>query len=148
MADNVVVMYAGEVVEESPVGPLFEEPKHPYTQGLLSSIPVLGVVRDKLAVIPGSVPSLRNLPPGCRFAGRCPHVMDICREQKPDLLKLSEDRTARCWLYVDDVRKQYGKELPTTETTANLMNIVFETATGAVERAELLATGAAEASKN
>lgn len=102
MADNVVVMYAGEVVEEAAVGPLFESPKHPYTQGLLASIPVLGEIKDKLAVIPGSVPSLRNLPPGCRFAGRCPHVMDICREKRPDLLKVGEGRTARCWLYSDE----------------------------------------------
>ncbi len=104
MADNVVVMYAGEIVEEAPVGELFEVPKHPYTQGLLASIPVLGEVKDKLAVIPGSVPSLRNLPPGCRFAGRCPHVMDICREKKPDLIRLSESRTARCWLYADEAQ--------------------------------------------
>lgn len=104
MADNVVVMYAGEVVEEAPVGELFETPKHPYTQGLLASIPVLGEVKDKLAVIPGSVPSLRNLPPGCRFAGRCPHVMEICREKRPDLLKLSAGRTARCWLYADEAK--------------------------------------------
>jgi len=99
MADNVVVMYAGKVVEEAPVGELFESPKHPYTQGLLASIPVLGEVKDKLAVIPGSVPSLRNLPPGCRFAGRCPYVMDICRTDEPGLLPISEKRTARCWLY-------------------------------------------------
>lgn len=104
MADNVVVMYAGEIVEESPVNDLFEAPKHPYTQGLLASIPVLGEVKDKLAVIPGSVPSLRNLPPGCRFAGRCPHVMDICREKKPDLIKIAENRTARCWLYADEAK--------------------------------------------
>ena len=103
MADNVVVMYAGEVVEEAAVYELFEAPKHPYTQGLIASIPILGEVKERLAVIPGSVPSLRNLPPGCRFAGRCPHVMDICREKKPDLLKISEKRTARCWLYADDV---------------------------------------------
>lgn len=106
MADNVVVMYAGKIVEEAPVSELFESPKHPYTQGLLASIPVLGEVRDKLAVIPGSVPSLRNLPPGCRFAGRCPYVMDICRVEEPDLLRISENRTARCWLYDDEVMKK------------------------------------------
>ncbi len=115
MADNVLVMYAGEIVEEAPVGALFEEPKHPYTQGLLASIPVLGEVRDKLAVIPGSVPSLRNLPPGCRFAGRCPHVMDICRERKPDLLRLSEIRTARCWLYADEVMGKGQGSQPVAE---------------------------------
>jgi peptide/nickel transport system ATP-binding protein len=106
MADNVVVMYAGKVVEEAPVNDLFESPKHPYTQGLLASIPVLGEVRDKLAVIPGSVPSLRNLPPGCRFAGRCPFVMDICRVEEPGLLRLTEVRTSRCWLYDEKVMAQ------------------------------------------
>jgi peptide/nickel transport system ATP-binding protein len=106
MADNVVVMYAGKVVEEAPVNDLFESPKHPYTQGLLASIPVLGEVRDKLAVIPGSVPSLRNLPPGCRFAGRCPFVMDICRVEEPGLLRLTEARTSRCWLYDEKVMAQ------------------------------------------
>jgi len=111
MADNVVVMYAGKVVEESPVNDLFEAPKHPYTQGLLASIPVLGEVREKLAVIPGSVPSLRNLPPGCRFAGRCPFVMDICREEEPGLLRLSETRTARCWLYDEKTMSQRDNPL-------------------------------------
>jgi peptide/nickel transport system ATP-binding protein len=106
MADNVVVMYAGKVVEEAPVNELFESPKHPYTQGLLASIPVLGEVRDKLAVIPGSVPSLRNLPPGCRFAGRCPFVMDICRVEEPGLLRIADNRTARCWLYDEKVMAQ------------------------------------------
>ncbi|MEO8289112.1 MAG: ABC transporter ATP-binding protein [Chloroflexota bacterium] len=109
MADNVVVMYAGKIVEEAPVNDLFEAPKHPYTQGLLASIPVLGEVKDKLAVIPGSVPSLRNLPPGCRFAGRCPYVMDICRVEEPALLRLSEKRTARCWLYDEKAMSQQGK---------------------------------------
>jgi peptide/nickel transport system ATP-binding protein len=118
MADNVSVMYAGKVVEESPVNELFEAPKHPYTQGLLASIPVLGEVRDKLAVIPGSVPSLRNLPPGCRFAGRCPYVMDICRTEEPGLLQISANRTARCWLYADDATAQTDK--PPTRATAGV----------------------------
>ncbi|MBF6612054.1 MAG: ABC transporter ATP-binding protein [Chloroflexi bacterium] len=116
MADNVVVMYAGKVVEEAPVNDLFDSPKHPYTQGLLASIPVLGEVRDKLAVIPGSVPSLRNLPPGCRFAGRCPYVMEICRTTEPALLRLSENRTARCWLYSDEAMGQEGQAVA-KETT-------------------------------
>ena len=82
MADHVAVMYAGKIVEEAEVNQLFDAPKHPYTQGLLASIPVLGQVKERLAVIPGSVPNLRNLPPGCRFATRCPHVMDICRTDR------------------------------------------------------------------
>jgi len=118
MADNVVVMYAGKVVEEAPVNDLFEAPKHPYTQGLLASIPVLGEVRERLAVIPGSVPSLRNLPPGCRFAGRCPHVMDICRKEEPALLTLSENRTARCWLYSEEAMSQ--KDGPIVRDTAGV----------------------------
>lgn len=115
MADNVSVMYAGKIVEEAPVEELFEAPKHPYTQGLLASIPVLGEVKERLAVIPGSVPSLRNLPPGCRFAGRCPYVMDICRTEDPALFRISETRTTRCWLYADE-SKGYEDKPPTRNT--------------------------------
>jgi peptide/nickel transport system ATP-binding protein len=102
MADHVAVMYAGHIVEEADAIQLFDAPKHPYTQGLLASIPVLGQVKDRLDVIPGSVPNLRNLPPGCRFANRCPHVMDICRKEDPALFLLPDKRTSRCWLYADE----------------------------------------------
>ncbi|HMA35658.1 MAG TPA: ABC transporter ATP-binding protein [Chloroflexia bacterium] len=102
MADHVAVMYAGHIVEEAEVNQLFDEPKHPYTQGLLASIPVLGQVKERLDVIPGAVPNLRNLPPGCRFANRCPHVMEICRKEDPALFLLPDKRTSRCWLYADD----------------------------------------------
>jgi peptide/nickel transport system ATP-binding protein len=102
MADHVAVMYAGHIVEEAEVTQLCDAPKHPYTQGLLASIPVLGQVKDRLDVIPGSVPNLRNLPPGCRFANRCPHVMDICRQEDPALFLLPDKRTSRCWLYADE----------------------------------------------
>jgi len=71
MAERVAVMYAGKIVEQAAVKPLFSEPLHPYTQGLIGSIPVLGKIKDRLEVIPGSVPNLINLPPGCRFAARC-----------------------------------------------------------------------------
>src|SRR4029078_3511248 len=86
--------------------------------GLLASIPVLGEVRDKLAVIPGSVPSLRNLPPGCRFAGRCPVVIDICRGEEPGLLRIAENRTARCWLYDEKVMAQ--QDGPTEKASAGI----------------------------
>lgn len=99
MVDNVLVMYAGKVVEYSPVTELFADPKHPYTQGLLASIPVLGVVKDELDTIPGSVPNLLNLPPGCRFASRCPYRMDRCDIEEPPLIKLEHNRLVRCWLY-------------------------------------------------
>ncbi|HEY0733937.1 MAG TPA: ABC transporter ATP-binding protein [Herpetosiphonaceae bacterium] len=99
MVDNVLVMYAGKVVEYAPVKELFAAPKHPYTQGLISSIPVLGVVKDELDTISGTVPSLLNLPPGCRFASRCPYRMERCDQEEPPLIKLEGNRLVRCWLY-------------------------------------------------
>ncbi|WP_043097347.1 ABC transporter ATP-binding protein [Kallotenue papyrolyticum] len=99
MVDNVLVMYAGKVVEYAPVKELFAAPKHPYTQGLIASIPVLGVIKDELATIPGTVPSLINVPPGCRFANRCPYRMEKCDQEEPPLIKLEGNRLVRCWLY-------------------------------------------------
>ena len=105
MANRVVVMYAGEIVEQSPVASLFDKPLHPYTQGLIGSIPVLGEIRERLDVIPGSVPNLINLPQGCRFAPRCrarvEHNLNICVDQHPSLIDVSEDHKVRCWLYQD-----------------------------------------------
>ena len=89
MADRVAVMYAGRIVEQASVEPLFDNPLHPYTQGLIASIPVLGKVTEQLDVIPGSVPNLVDLPPGCRFADRCrsrvQYNLDICTEVEPEL---------------------------------------------------------------
>ncbi len=103
MADRVAVMYAGEIVEEADTESLFADPKHPYTQGLISSIPVLGEVETELDVIPGNVPNLVDLPVGCRFADRCrarvENELEICTEQRPDLIQIGERRTVRCWLY-------------------------------------------------
>ncbi|MEN9563881.1 MAG: hypothetical protein RIR73_2125 [Chloroflexota bacterium] len=105
MANRVVVMYAGEIVEESPVATLFDNPLHPYTQGLIGSIPVLGDIRERLDVIPGSVPNLINLPKGCRFAPRCRARVDnnltVCTDQHPGLVEVSEGHKVRCWLYQD-----------------------------------------------
>lgn len=105
MANRVAVMYAGEIVEETSVTSLFDEPLHPYTNGLIGSIPVLGERRDKLDVIPGSVPNLIAPPPGCRFAPRCKARVDnnlsICNDQHPDLIEMSKDHKVRCWLYQD-----------------------------------------------
>jgi peptide/nickel transport system ATP-binding protein len=98
MADNVIVMYAGEVVEYADVKSIFAQPKHPYTVGLLASMPVLGQVRDELEVIPGTVPSLLNPPKGCRFASRCPKRFEKC-DQHPDLIPQENGRRVRCWLY-------------------------------------------------
>jgi len=103
MADRVAVMYAGEIVEQTDVQLLFDEPLHPYTQGLIGSIPVLGEIKEKLDVIPGSVPNLVNLPPGCRFAPRCQsrfkHALTICTEVKPELEEVKPGHEVRCWLY-------------------------------------------------
>ncbi len=99
MVDNVLVMYAGKVVEYAPVNGIFDAPKHPYTQGLLASMPVQGVVKEELEAIPGTVPSLLDLPPGCRFAPRCPYRMDKCDQEEPPLIKLEGNRLVRCWLY-------------------------------------------------
>jgi oligopeptide/dipeptide ABC transporter ATP-binding protein len=103
MADRVAVMYAGEIVEETDVRTLFKNPLHPYTRGLIGSIPVLGSRRDRLEVIPGVVPSMIDLPQGCRFASRCvPRVenqLQICTEQDPDLREVDQDHHVRCWLY-------------------------------------------------
>jgi peptide/nickel transport system ATP-binding protein len=98
MADTVAVMYAGQIVEYSDVRGLFADPKHPYTQGLLASIPVLGQVRDELEQIPGVVPSLINPPSGCRFADRCKHRFEKCDKPVP-LVELEGGRKVRCWLY-------------------------------------------------
>ncbi len=98
MADNVIVMYAGQVVEYASVTALFADPKHPYTVGLLHSMPVLGQVKHDLEVIPGTVPSLMNPPKGCRFAARCSKRFDKC-DQPPPLLALDDERKVRCWLY-------------------------------------------------
>ena len=103
MADRVAVMYAGEIVEEAETEALFADPKHPYTQGLIDSIPVLGKVTGELDVIPGNVPNLVDLPVGCRFADRCrarvENELKICTEQRPELIQIGEKRTVRCFLY-------------------------------------------------
>ena len=103
MCNRVAVMYAGRIVEQTDVRTLFKDPKHPYTCGLIGSIPVLGKVKDELEVIPGSVPNLIDLPPGCRFAPRCrarlEHQLTRCVEQEPDLLPVSPNHTVRCWLF-------------------------------------------------
>jgi oligopeptide/dipeptide ABC transporter ATP-binding protein len=100
MADEVCVMYAGQIVEQADVLALFGDPKHPYTQGLLSSIPKLATdPSERLNVIQGTVPNLLRLPPGCRFAGRCPFVMPLCREVDPLLGVLEGGRKVRCHLY-------------------------------------------------
>jgi len=96
MCDFVCVMYAGKVVEATDVFTLFKTPAHPYTEGLLKSIPRLDDVKDRLEPIDGQPPSLSKLPPGCSFAARCPEVQDICRKQEPELKQVGVNQFARC----------------------------------------------------
>ena len=96
-AERVVVMYAGKVVEEAPVRTLFHTPRHPYTEGLLRSIPRLDERRESLPVIEGMVPNLLDLPSGCRFHPRCPRAERRCREEAPALRSLGEGHRVACW---------------------------------------------------
>lgn len=96
MCDFVCVMYAGKVVEAADVFTLFKTPAHPYTEGLLKSIPRLDDVKERLDPIDGQPPSLSKLPPGCSFAPRCPEAQDICRKQEPELKQVGVNQFARC----------------------------------------------------
>jgi oligopeptide/dipeptide ABC transporter ATP-binding protein len=110
MADRVAIMYAGRVVEEAPVLNFFNNPIHPYSQGLIASVPVLGQIKDSLDTIPGNVPNLIDLPAGCRFAPRCKlrekFGLDICNQKEPDLVSWDEKHNVRCWLYQDSENHQ------------------------------------------
>ncbi len=105
MCDRVAVMYAGEIVEQTSVTNLFEDPKHPYTRGLIGSVPVLGDVRESLTTIPGSVPNLIELPAACRFAPRCTTRVDLSVAESeslhPELRPVADDHAVRCWVYHD-----------------------------------------------
>jgi len=116
IADWVAVMYAGQIMEQAGVAPLFEKPLHPYTRGLIKSIPILGETKHRLEVIDGVVPNLVDLPPGCNFAPRCRarirHGLTICDEQKPPLDLVLPNHTVRCWLF----HNSEGHKAPLTDT--------------------------------
>ena len=97
VADRIGIMYAGKIVEEAPTETIFAEPVHPYTQFLINSLPKFG---DKTmrASVPGSPPSLADVPSGCPFHPRCPHAKDICRQQMPDFTQMDENHRVACWL--------------------------------------------------
>ena len=99
LCDRVIVMYAGQVVEEASVEVLFDAPLHPYTRGLLQSIPWHDRKEERLQPIPGQVPSLHCMPAGCRFGPRCPHAAARCREHPPLLEQMKDGHYCRCWLY-------------------------------------------------
>jgi peptide/nickel transport system ATP-binding protein len=97
ICDEVAVMYAGEIVERAPVDALFEQPEHPYTVGLLGSMPRLDRRADELAAIEGMVPDMTALPPGCRFAPRCPFADARCHNERPPVVRLDDHRWSRCF---------------------------------------------------
>ena len=98
-AQTVIVMYAGKIMEYAPAEDLFENPCHPYTVGLMQSVPSLERDTDRLPVIPGLVPSLFEIPPGCAFNNRCNHVMERCLNEEPPLVDITASVKCRCWLY-------------------------------------------------
>ncbi|QHW33459.1 ABC transporter ATP-binding protein [Paenibacillus rhizovicinus] len=103
MADYVVVMYSGKIVEEGEVVALFENPKHPYTQGLLKSKPIINQRQEELYSIPGQVPNPLELAPSCYFHDRCAHCMDICRTKQPALKEVGDQQKVACWLYEEAI---------------------------------------------
>lgn len=122
MADRVAVMYAGRIVEETDVKSIYAQPLHPYTQGLIASIPILGLVKERLDVIPGSVPNLIGLPPGCRFAPRCrsrlEYGLEVCTQIEPELIPAFDggaNHMVRCWLYHDHTDNGHKAPLKLTE---------------------------------
>ena len=99
MADHVIVMYLGKIVEDAPVRDIFHNPKHPYTQGLMNSIPSLTQVNgERLQPIEGVVPDPFDVPVGCGFGPRCPHIMDVCKEKIPPLKEVAPGHLSACWL--------------------------------------------------
>ncbi|QFK71959.1 ABC transporter ATP-binding protein [Pradoshia sp. D12] len=105
ICDRVIVMYAGRIVEEASAVELFENPKHPYTKGLMESVPKIGSNKDRLNSIAGTVPNPNNMPKGCKFTPRCPLAMPICHEKEPELMA-DGNHSARCWLLDEEVKKK------------------------------------------
>jgi len=112
IADRVAVMYAGLIVEQGTVRELFYEPRHPYTLGLLQSIPKMNRQEKKLVPIEGNPPDLLDPPPGCPFAGRCRRCMRICRERLPDKTPLTQEHFVRCWLQHEYASGQEVRRVP------------------------------------
>ncbi|WP_078593309.1 ABC transporter ATP-binding protein [Evansella clarkii] len=108
VADRVLVMYGGQIVEEATVYELFTNPKHPYTVGLLNSIPSLDEEVDRLDSIPGTVPPAHRFPHGCRFAPRCKHAMPECLEENPELRETDAHHKVRCYLYEEQGGEKVG----------------------------------------
>jgi peptide/nickel transport system ATP-binding protein len=125
MADEVVVMYGGKVVERSDAITIYEQPHHPYTKGLLASIPKLGERRRRLEVIRGVVPNPLNLPSGCLFKRRCPMAMPVC-DTPPPVRSLGEDHISRCWLGPDSEPPHIGRDATADVAAAAALELSVE----------------------
>jgi len=108
LADRVLVMYGGQIVEEAPVVGLYSNPQHPYTEGLLGSLPRLDQKGQELVNIKGTPPNLYEFPAYCPFSPRCPYVMDKCREENPPLMDIGQGRKTACWWDMENDRPRYG----------------------------------------
>ena len=109
--ERVVVMYAGQIIEEAPVATIFENPEHPYTQGLIQSVPDMRYKKDRLYSIEGSVPRPGSVKRGCRFASRCEFAFDRCHKENPELYETSTVHKTRCFLYDKEEVKTHDKAL-------------------------------------
>jgi len=107
-ADKVAVMYAGQIVEEAAVVPLFEKPLHPYTQGLMASMPNLSEEREFLDTIEGTVPSIYNMPEGCAFCNRCKYARDCCSKVEPRVIEAEPGRRVRCLMYDENYKEAWN----------------------------------------
>ena len=106
LCDTVIVMYTGHIVEKAPVKDLFKDPKHPYTIGLMNAIPKITKDRPPLQTIEGVVPNPTERIYGCTFWPRCPHVTEKCKQEKPPIIKISEERQVRCWMYANSEKNK------------------------------------------
>jgi peptide/nickel transport system ATP-binding protein len=106
-ASRVIVMYAGEVVEQAEVDELFAKPHHPYTEGLMHSMPHIGHDQERLNVIPGTVPAPTEWPAGCRFRDRCPYSWDLCGSEHPPLYQIGSGHVSRCHLAIEPERRNH-----------------------------------------
>ncbi|MEH7344568.1 ABC transporter ATP-binding protein [Bacillus sp. JJ1532] len=111
IADRVIIMYAGKIVEEGTVEEIFTSPKHPYTEGLLKSVPDVDNPDFKLQPIPGTLPNISDEIPGCRFHPRCKYAMDICKKKDPISFTFSPDHFTKCWLYEKDNQSDVHKSI-------------------------------------
>ncbi|MCG3086922.1 ABC transporter ATP-binding protein [Sporosarcina cyprini] len=110
LCERVIVMYAGQIIEEAPTETLFDHPQHPYTKGLIQSVPDLREKRDRLYSIPGNVPRPGTIKQGCRFAARCEFAFDRCKVENPELYTTSDAHRTRCFLYDGEGVKSHGRE--------------------------------------